>query len=75
MSWQDVRGDYQERDDETCQPAYRCDHCRQPAKDAVAITLTPWNLSDTNASAGWLCGTCAEWLRVWLGDEPAEAEP
>ncbi len=59
----------EERDDD-CQPAYLCDHCRKPARKAVAVTLRPWSLSDTRASAGWLCGECADELRVWLGDEP-----
>jgi uncharacterized CHY-type Zn-finger protein len=62
-----------DRDDD-CQPAYTCDHCRERAKDAVAITLRPWSLSDTRCSAGWLCGKCAAELRVWLGDEPEVEE-
>ena len=62
-----------DRDDDY-QPSYTCDHCSLRAKDAVAITLNPWNLSDTRASAGWLCGKCADALRVWLGDEPESDE-
>lgn len=57
-----------DRDDD-CQPSYTCDHCNKRAKKAVAITLQPWDLSDTRVSAGWLCGECADELRVWLGDE------
>lgn len=60
-----------DRDDD-CQPSYICDHCREHAKAAVAITLTPWDLSDTRTSAGWLCGKCTDELRVWLGDEAPE---
>jgi hypothetical protein len=55
--------------DDDCQPAYTCDHCEKPARGAVAVTLQPWDLSDTRALAGWLCGECADELRVWLGDE------
>lgn len=54
--------------DEACQPDYRCAHCQGPARGAVAVTLTPWDLSEP-ALAGWLCGSCADELREWLGDE------
>lgn len=69
MSYQDVRGFYEEPDDDI-EPSYTCDHCEKPAKEAVAITLTPYRPSDLRASAGWICGECADKLRVWLGDEP-----
>lgn len=60
-------------DEDDCQPAYICDHCRRPAKNAVAITLTPWALGMPAATAGWICGECHGFLRIWLGDERDEA--
>lgn len=63
-------------DDDDCQPDYTCIRCSKPAVGAVAIILSPWALNSVPpATAGWLCGACADDLRDWLAGEGAAAHP